>query len=59
MMNDIKGTLILLGIVLVVFLAIIGSCSNGDSDGGPCKYCGQHTNWNYSGGGYICFSCDH
>ena len=50
-------------VIAVVLMAIFlvncfscGTCSS-DKDGGKCKFCGDHTNWTYRSGGYVCYTC--
>ena len=53
-----KLVAILLAIVMLFSCgAMLTSCGDGDGDGGNCLFCGTHTNWTYTFGGYVCYSC--
>lgn len=49
---------------LILIISAVASCGlmasscGDDSDGGECQICGRHTNWTYTSGGYLCYSCD-
>ena len=55
-----KGVVIIVVVLSLLFMANCFSCGScgGDKDGGRCQVCGNHTNWTYKAGGYLCYTCD-
>lgn len=54
-----KGSLFLIGFIIILLLTGLGSCSGGSNKKYTCEYCGikMETYWSYHDG-YVCYWCD-